>query len=284
MKIEWYPGHMRSARLKIAEVIPTIDVVIEVLDARLPNASANPVLESLRGQKPCIKILNKNDLADPNVTRQWVQHFEQSRLVRALPLDARNRKEAGQITKLCRQLAPHRGKPGKPLRVIVVGIPNVGKSTLINTLAGRKITRVGDKPAITTAQQQVDLRNGILLADTPGLIWPVMDDPAIAARLAVSGAIGDNAVDYPEMAWYAINMLSARYPDAVKGRYKLAEPNPDPQQQIEQIGRKRGCLAGGGEVDTPRISEIIIRELRGGQLGRVSLETPDDLIPITNEP
>ena len=167
MKIEWYPGHMAKAKRQIAEVMPKIDVVIEVLDARLPVSSANPMLEKLRGQKPCIKVLNKSDLADPEVTAAWVKYFDQMAGVKAIPIEANNRSVAAQIPKLCRIIVPHKGVPGKTLRAMVVGIPNVGKSTLINTLAGKKMARVGDKPAITTCPQQIDLRNGIHLSDTP---------------------------------------------------------------------------------------------------------------------
>ncbi|PLX82208.1 MAG: ribosome biogenesis GTPase YlqF [Desulfuromonas sp.] len=274
MTIEWYPGHMSKARRQIAEVILTFDVIIEVLDARLPAASANPLLEKLRQDKPCIKVLNKNDLADPAVTKAWVRHFEQRTGVRALPLEARQRKEAGAIPKLCRTLAPHRGKPGSPLRAMVIGIPNVGKSTLINTLAGRRIARVGDKPAITTCPQQIDLRNGIFLSDTPGLLWPIMDDQAGAYRLATSGAIGDSAMDYADVAHFAAAYMVQRYPELVRGRYKLEEMPGSPTELLEEIGRRRGCLVGGGEIDLHRAAEVFLRELRGGKIGRVSLEEP----------
>ncbi|MDH3999085.1 MAG: ribosome biogenesis GTPase YlqF, partial [Desulfuromonadales bacterium] len=223
MSIEWYPGHMAKAKRQIVEVLPKIDVVVEVLDARLPFSSANPMLQKLRGVKPCIKVLNKNDLADPVITKSWVQYLEQQDNVCALPLEAKNHKEAGKIPKLCRKLAPHRGKPGKTLRVMIVGIPNVGKSTLINTLAGKKIARVGDRPAITTCPQQVDLRNGIHLSDTPGLLWPDIRNHDSAYRLASSGAIGDAAIDPFDVALFAAEYLMQAYPDRLVARYKLKE-------------------------------------------------------------
>lgn len=273
MKIEWFPGHMNTARRQISEVMPTIDVVIEVLDARLPISSANPLLEELRGNKPCIKVLNKNDLADPGITKAWVRHLEKEKGVKAFPLDAKQRNEAGQLTKLCQRMVPHRGKPGKPLRAMVMGIPNVGKSTLINTLAGKKMARVGDKPAITTCPQQIDLRNGILLSDTPGLMWPVIEDQNGAYRLAASGAIGANAMDYAEVALFTLKWMAHKYPTQVMKRYKLKEL-PEGEAFLEELGRRRGCLISGGEVDLHRAAELFLRELRAGKLGRISLEEP----------
>lgn len=274
MKIEWFPGHMNKARRQIAEAIQGIDVIIEVLDARLPVSSANPLLEELRRGKPCIKVLNKNDLADPVVTKAWVRHFEKQAGVRALPLEARQRLEVGHLPKLCRRLAPHRGQPGKPLRAMVVGIPNVGKSTLINTLAGKSLARVGDRPAITTCPQQIDLHNGIRLSDTPGLLWPVMSDQDGAYRLATSGAIGEGAMDYVQVALFAADFMLRRYPELLSGRYKLADLPESPTPLLEEIGRRRGCLVSGGEVDLHRAAELFLRELRAGKIGRVSLEEP----------
>jgi ribosome biogenesis GTPase A len=278
MAIEWYPGHMAKARREIAAVIQGFDVIIEVLDARLPASSANPMLQQLRQNKPCIKLLNKYDLADPDITREWVHHFERESGIRALPMEATKRIAAGQITKLCRQLAPHRGKPGKSLRAMVIGIPNVGKSTLINTLAGKRIAKVGDRPAITTGQQQINLRNGIFLSDTPGLLWPDMRNQLAAYRLATSGAIGDNAIDSADVALFAVDYMARRYPQAMRERYRFDELPPSPAEILEEIGRRRGCLVSGGEVDPHRAAELFLRELRGGLLGRISLEAPGEIV------
>lgn len=276
MKIEWYPGHMAKAKRQIAEVLPKIDLVIEVLDARLPVSSANPMLEKLRGNKPCIKVLNKSDLADPEVTDAWVEYFDQMKGVKAIPLEAKKRSAAGQIPKLCRRLVPHRGVPGKTLRAMVVGIPNVGKSTLINTLAGKKMARVGDKPAITTCPQQIDLRNGIHLADTPGLLWPDIRNQKSAYRLAASGAIGEGGMDYEGVALFAAEYLLSRYYEPLAIRYNLAEMPESASALIELIGCRRGCLITGGSVDHLRASELLLRELRAGLIGRISLERPGD--------
>jgi len=274
MHIDWYPGHMAKASKQLAEAMRKIDLVLEVLDARLPFSSANPQLDQLRGHKPCVKLLNKNDLADPEVTRMWIKYLDAQFGVKTLPLESRQRAEVGLLPKLCRRLVPHRGLPGKPLRVIVVGIPNVGKSTLINTLAGKKITRVGDKPAVTTCHQQIDLRNGILLSDTPGLLWPNLGDQRGANRLATTGAIGENAFEYVSVAEFAADFLKQRYPQRLSERYKLDAIPDQPYALVEEIGRRRGCLIRGGEVDMERASELFIREIRAGKLGRLSFEDP----------
>lgn len=278
MTIRWYPGHMGKALEKMAEAIRKIDVVIEVLDARLPSSSSNYQLQEIRRSKPCIKVLNKHDLADPAVTKAWVRNFEKETGVRALPLSAKQHSETKQLIKLCQLLVPHRGRPGWPLRAMVFGIPNVGKSTLINTLAGRSMAKVGDKPAITTCTQQIDLRNGIILSDTPGLLWPNMDDQDVAYRLATSGAIGASALDYTCVGLFAAEFVMQRYPALLMNRYKLAEKPESPTAVLEAVGRRLGCLASGGEIDLHRAAEAFLRELRAGKIGRISLETPEDII------
>jgi len=274
MTIRWYPGHMNKAQEQIAELIRKIDVVIEVLDARLPHSSANHLLAQLRRNKPWIKVLNKHDLADPLVTRAWVADFQRTAGVRALPLSAKKPAEVRELVKLVKKLVPNRGKPGLPVRTMVVGIPNVGKSTLINTLAGRSLAKVGDRPAVTLTQQQIDLKNGILLFDTPGVLWPELEDQEGAYRLAASGAIGAGAMDYAEVGAFAADYLLSRYPALLQERYQLAALPADPLATLEEIGRRLGCLAGGGAVDLNRAAEAFIRELRGGKLGRISLEEP----------
>ncbi len=284
MIIDWYPGHMKKARAQIVEVLPTIDLFIEVLDARLPASSSNPLLGRLRKNKPCIKVLNKSDLADPTITKAWTVYFDKQQGVRALPLEATDRRNVGLLPKLCRKLVPNRGGKGqRPLRVMIVGIPNVGKSTLINTLAGKKIARVGDKPAITTCAQQIDLRNGILLSDTPGLLWPVLEDQAGACRLAASGAIGDNAFDATAVALETAAFLCRRYPALVLKRFSLTEIPEPATKLVEEVGRRRGCLVSGGEVDLHRAAEILLRDLRSGKIGRISLERPSDLAVAAEE-
>lgn len=279
MTIKWYPGHMSKAHEEISELIRRTDVIIEVLDARLPFSSSNHLLEELRRNKPCIKVLNKHDLADPAVTTAWVRSFQTVSGIRALPLSAKQLAEVKQLIKLCKHLVPKRGNPGYPVRAMVVGIPNVGKSTLINTLAGKCMAKVGDKPAITVRAQQIDLRNGIHLFDTPGLLWPEMSDQGGAYRLATSGAIGANALDYTNVGLFAAEFMVRRYPELLKARYKLSELSEEPYEVIEAIGRCLGCLASGGVVDLHRAAEAFLRELRAGKVGRISFEEPETAIP-----
>jgi ribosome biogenesis GTPase A len=266
---------MGKAHEKISELIRSVDVVIEILDARLPASSSNHLLQELRRNKPCIKVMNKNDLADPVVTKAWVREFEKQTGVRALPLSAKQHREVNRLLKLCRQLAPTRGTPGRSLRAMVVGIPNVGKSTLINTLAGKSLAKVGDKPAITTCAQQIDLHNGIILSDTPGLLWPVMDDQVAAYRLAASGAIGESALDYTNVGLFAVEFMMERYRQQLTGRYDITDAADSPAAVLEQIGRRLGCLVAGGGIDRRRAAEAFLRELRAGKLGRVSFEEPE---------
>lgn len=275
MTIRWYPGHMGKALEEIQELIKKVDVVIEVLDARLPYSSANHKLAAIRWNKPWIKVLNKHDLADPAVTKAWVRDFEKQSGMRALPMSAKKHADTKPLIKLCQLLAPKRGKPGLPVRTMVVGIPNVGKSTLINTLAGKSMAKVGDRPAVTTTTQRIDLHNGVVLSDTPGVLWPDMSDQEGAYRLAASGAIGDNAMDYTEVGLFAGEYLLKRYPALLQERYALTELPESPYDLIEAVGRRRGLLATGGVVDQHKAAEALLRELRAGKIGRISLEEPE---------
>jgi ribosome biogenesis GTPase A len=269
---------MGKALEEIQDLIKKVDVVIEVLDARLPYSSANHKLAELRRTKPWIKVLNKHDLADPAVTKAWVKDIEQSAGMRALPLSAKKHGDTKPLIRLCQQLAPRRGKPGLPVRTMVVGIPNVGKSTLINTLAGKSMAKVGDRPAITTTTQRIDLHNGVVLSDTPGVLWPDMSDQEGAFRLAASGAIGANAMDYTTVGLFAGEYLLRRYPAMLQERYSLAELPESAYALIEAVGRRRGLLATGGVVDLHKAAEAMLRELRAGKIGRISLEEPGDRV------
>ena len=265
---------MGKALEKMADSIRKMDILIEVLDARLPFSSSNDKFTEMRLRKPCIKLLNKNDLADPAITSAWVKHFEKESGVRALPISAKTISETKKLIKLLQRLVPNRGNPGYPIRTMVFGIPNVGKSTLINTLAGKNMAPVGDKPAITVRSQQIDLHNGILLFDTPGVLWPHMEDQDVAYRLATSGAIGASALDYTSVGFFAAENMMQRYPDLLKLRYKLTELPDSATALIEAIGRCLGCLISGGVVDHHRAAEAFLRELRAGKIGRISFEEP----------
>ncbi|MEM8737171.1 MAG: ribosome biogenesis GTPase YlqF [Planctomycetota bacterium] len=291
MPIQWFPGHMNTTRQQLAALMPQTDVVVELLDARLPESSRNPLLDELRrgvpgkgpdgapGDVPCVTLLTKADLADPEVTAAWRDRFHHERGVQTLAVDLGEKRAVKNIPKLIRRLAPSRLAKNKPVRVAVVGIPNVGKSTLVNALRGRAVARTGDEPALTKGPQQVKLAGGLILTDTPGILWPKFEDPKTGFLLAVSGAIKDTATDDDAVAPHAADWLLKEYPGRLVERYGLEElPLPDAADAVERlleaVGRRRGCLVGGGGVDLTRAGALLLRELRSGKLGRVSLEKP----------
>ncbi|OHV09916.1 ribosome biogenesis GTPase YlqF [Kushneria phosphatilytica] len=274
----WYPGHMHKARRQINETLPEIDVVIEVLDARLPYSSSNPMLAELTRHKPTLKILTRADLADPEMTRVWTEHFNTQGDTRALAVVTTESKQLKRIAGACRELAGH-VRADRDVRVMVMGIPNVGKSTLINGLAGRVIAKVGNEPAVTKRQQKIRISGGVALTDTPGVLWPRIEDQASAYRLAASGAIRDTALEYTDVATTIALELVARYPKALKQRYRLETLGETGEEFVAAIAAKRGGLRSGGEVDLHRGAEVLLMDLRSGKLGRLTLETPDDIIP-----
>ncbi len=279
MPIQWFPGHMTSARKKAAETMARIDVVIEVLDARLPEASHNPMIEELRRhrQRPCLKILNKSDLADPEVTQAWIEFYAKQSGVKAVALSAKKPGDVAKIPALCRALAPHRDDGTKPLRMMIMGIPNVGKSTLMNALLKRKVAAVGDEPAVTKSQQSLELGPGMTLTDTPGLMWPKIEHDSDGYMLAASHAIGRNAVIDEEVALFLLDILLARYPAALAARYGFATAGHDAVATLEAIAKRRGCIlkGRGGELDLDKAAQILLTDYRAGSLGRISLETPE---------
>ena len=279
MAIQWYPGHMTSARKKAAETMASIDVVIEVVDARLPEASTNPMVRELRlyRQRPCLKVLNKADLADPLTTRAWIEYYGRQDGVHAVALSCKKPGDVARLPSLCQPLAPHRKDNGKPLRMLIMGIPNVGKSTLMNALLKRRIAKVGDEPAVTKSQQtaQLDVRHW--LTDTPGLLWPKIEYPSDGLMLAASNAVGRNAIIDQEVAIFLADLLLARYPAVLAARYGLsveAADDVDAVHVIEAIARRRGLRMRGGEVDLEKAAKALLQDYRSGVLGRISLETP----------
>ena len=297
MPINWFPGHMNTTRQKLAALMPKCDVVVELLDARLPASSTNPLLDELRrgvqgkgedgrpGDLPCVTVFNKVDLADPPVTKAWRERFEKERGVKTVAISVNQPCECDRVVRLVTKFAPRRVEKGQKVRVVIVGIPNVGKSTLVNALRGKRVASVGDEPAVTKGNQEIDLKNGVVLIDTPGILWPKFEDQEVGYRLAVSGAIKDTAIDYDDIAIYAARYLAEHYPNEVRARYKLGELPDEPIELVNAIGKKRGCLIGGGEVDFNRAGELLLREMRAGKLGRISLERPDDGVkPDDEEP
>ncbi|GLP97904.1 ribosome biogenesis GTPase YlqF [Paraferrimonas sedimenticola] len=275
MAIQWYPGHMHKARKQIEEVMPQVDLVIEVLDARIPYSSENPMVSQLRGDTPCIKLLNKSDLADPEITQLWLDHFDAQKGVKAMAITTSDLNQVNKIPDLCRKLSPHRDQPDKAIRTMIMGIPNVGKSTLINTLAGRIIAKTGNEPAVTKRQQRISLKNGIVLSDTPGILWPKVENENSGYRLAVTGAIRDTAMEYEDVAMYGVEYLMQAYPERLAERYNIDDMDQEPIQILEEIGRRRGALRAGGRIDYHKASEVLLHELRGGKLGLITLETPE---------
>lgn len=275
MAIQWFPGHMHKARKEIKKVMPKIDLIIEVLDARIPYSSENPLIAELRGDKPCIKLLNKSDLADAKVTELWVDHFQASRNIKALAVTQEQPAKIKQTLKLCRQFFPERNVSVRPIRVLIMGIPNVGKSTVINTLAGRFIANVGDEPAITKRQQKIILDNGIELMDTPGFLWPKIHNINSGYRLAVTGAIKSTAMEYEDVALFAAGYFTLAYKELLLKRYKLNDLPVDEMGVLETIAKKRGCLQAGGKVNLHKVSEILLNEYRAKLIGEISLETPE---------
>ncbi|WP_394132155.1 ribosome biogenesis GTPase YlqF [Shewanella maritima] len=275
MAIQWYPGHMHKARKEIEEAMPQVDLVIEVLDARIPYSSENPMVAKLRGDRPCIKLLNKSDLADPEVTQRWIEYLEQEQGVKASAITTLQPGMVKKIPDICRKLVPHRDVTEKDIRTMIMGIPNVGKSTIINTLAGRVIAKTGNEPAVTKNQQRINLRNGIVLSDTPGILWPKVDNEASSYRLAVTGAIKDTAMEYDDVAMFAAEYFLQAYPQAIAERYKLDSLPETDIELLEAIGRKRGALRPGGRIDYHKVSELLLHEFRSGKIGLLTLETPE---------
>jgi ribosome biogenesis GTPase A len=277
MAIQWFPGHMHLTRKAIGERIKDIDVVIEMLDARLPGSSANPMLGDITHGKPTLKVLNKQDLADPERTALWLDHYNAIVGVRALPLDASMTTPARALVAACHSLAPNRGGMAKPMRVLICGIPNVGKSTLINTLKGKRAAKTGDEAGVTKLEQRITIADDFYLYDTPGLLWPRIIVAKSGYNLAASGAIGRNAFNEEEVALELLDYLRQNYPKALEERYKIEDAAALSDEEIlEAIGRKRGALLSGGRINLQKAAEIAIYDFRQSSLGRLTLETPEE--------
>lgn len=286
MTIQWFPGHMTRARREIQEKLKLIDVVIELLDARLPLSSRNPMIDEILQGKPRMIVLNKADLADPEATEKWMAYFKKEGHL-AFPIDAAAGTRIQDIPvqakvllqdKIERQIS--KGIKPRAIRGLIVGIPNVGKSTLINRLAGKNIAATGDRPGVTKGQQWIKIGTEMELLDTPGILWPKFEDQEVGYRLAVTGAIKEQVINVEDVAFFAMKYMIQYYWETLQERFELEKKPEDLEQPdeivqvMEAIGRKRGCLMSGGRVDLEKASGIILRELRAGKLGRISLEVP----------
>ena len=278
MSIQWFPGHMHKTKKALIERLKSTDMVIEMLDARLPASSQNPLLAQLSRGKPKLYLLNKQDLADPELTHVWLAELQNRPNTSALALDASERQAAQKITAACRALVPHRQGIDRPLRVLICGIPNVGKSTLINGMIGKKSAKTGNEPGITKTEQRLLLADDFWLYDTPGMLWPKIIVPQSGYNLAASGAVGRNALDEETVALELLNYLRQHYLPQLQARYQ-ADPEESPSWQdtdwLEWIGRRRGALLGGGRINYQKAAENTLTDFRDGQIGRITLETPE---------
>ena len=285
MNIQWYPGHMAKTRRQMLENLKNIDLVCELVDARIPQVSRNPDMDEIAGDKPRMMILNRVDLADPEATRRWAS-FYRAQGYAVLETDSQHGTGTGRFAAAARErLADkisawnEKGQTGRAVRVMVVGIPNVGKSTFINRVLGRKSAKAADKPGVTRGAQWFRVPGGIDLLDTPGILWPKFDDERVRILLAVTGAVKDDILDLETLACRLFELLAVRAPQAIVDRYKLTIPEQSDflgYDLLQQAGRKRGFLISGGEIDTERMARILLDEFRGGVLGRITLETPED--------
>ncbi|CAN1505926.1 COG1161 Predicted GTPases [Burkholderiaceae bacterium] len=281
MSVQWFPGHMHLTRQAIAERVKSIDVVIEMLDARLPGSSANPLLTELTSGRPTLKVLNKQYMADPERTALWLAHYNAQPNTLAISLDASHTSPAKALMAACAELAPLRGGMVKPMRILICGIPNVGKSTLINTLVGKRSAKTGDEAGVTRNEQRIALADDVYLFDTPGMLWPRIVVPESGFNLAASGAVGRNAYDDQEVALELLARVQSHYPQLLEARYALGwslpqwQDTPD-DKALEAIARKRGAIASGGHVNWQKAAELLIADYRSQLLGRITLESPEE--------
>ena len=273
MTIGWYPGHMNKARKDIMKLLLQVDLVIELVDARLPYSSENPLLNSLIGETARLKVLNKTDLADPATTHLWLEFYKQNHIT-PYALDKTQPKSIKMLLKTAKKISGK--KPDQLLRIMIVGIPNVGKSTFLNILLDRKVAKVGNEPAVTKAANEINLGDSIKLIDTPGVLWPKIEDQQSAYRLAITGAIKNTAIEFEDVALFALDFLREDYPEHLVNRYQLPDISLEAVQLLEAIGKNRGCLRKGG-VDYHKASELLLNDIRNGALGKISLETPEQI-------
>ncbi|NMD69491.1 ribosome biogenesis GTPase YlqF [Bacillus sp. DNRA2] len=283
MTIQWFPGHMAKARREVTEKLKLVDIIFELVDARIPFSSRNPMIDEIIQHKPRLVLLNKADMADKDITNQWIQYFKDQG-VAALAINSQAGLGMKEIVAEAKKLLNEKfermkakGVRPRAIRAMIVGIPNAGKSTLINRLAKKNIAKTGNTPGVTKAQQWIKVGKELELLDTPGILWPKFDDQEVGLKLAVTGAIKDTLLNMHDLAHFALRYLEREYPDRLKERFKLVDVPEETVELFDVVGRNRGCLAGGGLVDYDKVSELVIRELRTEKLGRLSFEKPSDL-------
>jgi ribosome biogenesis GTPase A len=276
MSIQWFPGHMTAAKKKAEEALETNDLVIEVLDARIPGSSTNPMIDTIRKgrQRPCLKILNKSDLADPKITKDWLDYFNAMPKTKAISISAKSKGDIKKILPLCAKLAPHRNSSIKPLRMLIMGVPNVGKSTIINAIHYKKIAKVGNEPAVTKQQQRIIINASMILTDTPGMMWPKISNAIDGYYLAASHTIGINAYDEVETALFLFNTIKDNYSNLLVKKYKIDQPFPQDEDFLLMLAKKRGFIIKGGEMDIYKAATTLLSDYRQGILGSISLESP----------
>ncbi|MFD2655300.1 ribosome biogenesis GTPase YlqF [Gracilibacillus thailandensis] len=281
MTIQWFPGHMAKAKREVQEKLKLVDFVIELVDARAPASSQNPLLQQILNQKPKMVVLMKDDLADPESTKVWLNHFSAQGMV-AIAVNVNERKDIQHVIQTAKDMAKEKmdrlkkkGIRPRPARAMIIGIPNVGKSTLINRLVQKKIAKTGDKPGVTKNQQWIKVKKDFELLDTPGILWPKFEEQVVGYRLAAIGTIKDQLLPIEDIAAFVIEYLQSNYPSVLKERYQITEDNEDMNEIFEQIGRGRGCLESGGRVNFEKTADIILQDLRSGRLGKITLEQPE---------
>lgn len=274
MAINWFPGHMNKARNEVKAIIPKVDLLIEVLDARIPYSSQNPMIGELRGKTPVVKLLAKSDLADPERTKAWIDWHEKHTGIKARAVTIENRTQIRSLPGTFYSMLPEKQGNMKSMTAMIAGVPNVGKSTLINILAGRKVAKTGNEPAVTKGQQRIVIGEGITLLDTPGMLWPKVENPNSGLRLAAVGSVKDTAMEYEDVAGFVAGYLIENYPQELADCYELKEQPAGVIEFLDDLGKRRGCLGRAGVVDYDRVSRIVVNELRQGKIGKISLETP----------
>ena len=282
MTIQWFPGHMAKARRQVTEKLKFIDIVFELVDARIPAASRNPMIDEIITNKPRLVLLNKADMADPRMTKEWISFYKKQG-IHALAIDSQTGSGLKQIITSSKEILKEKfdkmaakGIKPRAIRALIVGIPNVGKSTLINRLAKKNIAQTGDRPGVTKAQQWIKVGKELELLDTPGILWPKFEDQIVGQKLAVTGAIKDTIINLQDIAVYALTFLKEKYPNRLKERYNLDEYPEDIVSLFDEIGKRRGCMVSGGYIDYDKTAELVLRELRSEKLGPISFEEPKE--------